>query len=242
MRNFTFQTGLLMGAALVAILLPGAAGADPVPTVAFTAPAPDAVFTGAQAISLQVTAVDSSGIRTVQILAGDQPLCLDTAPPYVCTFTPTAEDLGNVTFVAVAINGNGGQAIAVRTVHVNPTRPLGLTVHAGVSRHGASQDRLLSSGTLRLPPGDYPSFCGQGAVQVQYSYGSTHLSFLAYINGQCRFSVSPVLIQGPGSLVKRVVLQARFLGSRSLTGTSPLRQLVSLSGHAPGKKRGVSKK
>ncbi len=230
-----------MAAVIVAILTPGAAGADPVPAVAFTTPAPDAEFTGAQAISLQVTAVDSSGIRTVQILAGDEPVCLATAPPYVCTFTPTAEDLGSVTFVAIATNGSGGQAIAVRTVHVNPTKPLGLTMHASVSRHGRSQDRLLSSGTLRLPAGDYPSFCGQGAVQVQYSYGGTHLSFLAYINAQCRFSVPAVLIQGAGSLVKRVVIQARFLGSRSLTGSPPLQQLVSLTGHSPGKRGGAKK-
>ena len=243
MRKLVSQIGLAIGVALVAILSigVGVASADPVPTVAFTTPGPNAVFTGAQAITLQVSAVDSSGIRTVQILAGDQPLCLDTAPPYTCTFTPTAEDLGNVTFVAVAVNGNGGQAIAVLTVHVNPTRPLGLTMHASVSRHGRSQDRLLSSGTLRLPPGDYPSFCDQGAVQVQYSYGETHLSFLAYVNAQCRFAVPAVLIQGAGSSVKRVVVQARFLGSRSLTGSTPLQQLVSLGGRAPEKKRAVKK-
>jgi len=216
---------------LAAILAPAMAGADPVPAVAFTAPAPGAVFTGAQAIQLQVSAVDSSGIRTVQILVGEQSLCLDTTAPYTCTFTPTAEDLGNVTFVAVATNGVGGQAIAVRTVHVNPTRPLGLTMRTAV-RHGRSQDRLLTTGTLRLPVGDAPSFCGQGAVQVQYSYGQTKTSFLAYVNAQCRFSVPVVPV---ASSVKTVLLQARFLGSRSLTGSSPLQQLVSLHGQAPRK-------
>lgn len=219
----------LAGMALAAFLAPAMAWADQVPTVAFTGPAPATVFTGAQAIQLQVSAVDSSGIRTVQILVGEQSLCLDTSAPYTCSFTPTAEDLGNVTFVAIATNGAGGQAIAVRTVHVNPTRPLGLTMRTTVSRRGRSQDRLLSTGTLRLPAGDTPSFCGQGAVQVLYS-GPTKASFLAYVNAQCRFSVPVVAV---ASSVKTVLLQARFLGSRSLTGSSPLQQLVSLHGHAP---------
>jgi hypothetical protein len=221
---------VLAGIALAAFLAPAMAGADTVPTVAFTSPAPATVFTGAQAIQLQVSAVDSSGIRSVQILVGEQSLCLDTTAPYTCSFTPTAEDLGNVTFVAIATNGAGGQAIAVRTVHVNPTRPLGLTMRTAVSRRGRSQDRLLTTGTLRLPVGDTPSFCGQGAVQVQYSYGLTRASFLAYVNAQCRFSVPAVPVAGA---VKTVLLQARFLGSRSLTGSSPLQQLVSLHGHAP---------
>lgn len=219
----------LAGMALAAFLAPAMAGADQVPTVAFTGPAPATVFTGAQAIQLQVSAVDSSGIRTVQILVGEQSLCLDTSAPYTCSFTPTAEDLGNVTFVTIATNGAGAQAIAVRTVHVNPTRPLGLTMRTAV-RRGRSQDRLLSTGTLRLPVGDAPSFCGQGAVQVLYSYGPTKASFLAYVNAQCRFSVPVVAVAGS---VKTVLLQARFLGSRSLTGSSPLQQLVSLHGHAP---------
>jgi hypothetical protein len=238
--KMAFQKGLLpLGAMLVvavaSALAPARAGADPVPTVTFAAPAPDAVFTGAQAISLQVTAVDSNGIRNVQILAGDRPLCLDTVAPFLCTFTPTAEDLGSVTFVAIATNGVGAQAIAVRTVHVNPTRPLGLTMRTSVRRQGRSQDKLLTSGVLRLPPGDFPSFCGQGAVQVQYSYGATHSFFLAYVNRQCRFSTPVVLINGAGSAVKRVLVQALFLGSRSLTGSSPLRQLVSLTRRTPGK-------
>ncbi len=219
----------LAGAALASVLAPAMAGADPVPTVSFTEPTPGAVFTGAQAVPLQVSAGDSSGIRTVQILVGEQSLCLDTSAPYTCSFTPTAEDLGNVTFVAIATNGLGGQAIAVRTVHVNPTRPLGLTMRTAVGRRG-SQDRLQTTGTLRLPPGDTPSFCGQGAVQVQYSYGQTKAFFLAYVNSQCRFSLPAVPV---ASSVKTVLLQARFLGSRSLIGSSPLQQLVSLHGHAP---------
>jgi hypothetical protein len=225
--------------ALAAFLAPAMAGADTVPTVAFTGPAPATVFTGAQAIQLQVSAVDSSGIRSVQVLVGEQSLCLDTSAPYTCSFTPTAEDLGNVTFVAIATNGAGGQAIAVRTVHINPTRPLGLTMRTTVSRHGRSQDRLLTTGTLRLPAGDTPSFCGQGAVQIQYSYGQTRAFFLAYVNAQCGFSAPVVPV---ASSVKTVFLQARFLGSRSLTGSSPLQQLVSLHGRAPkkGKAKGRS--
>jgi hypothetical protein len=219
----------LAGTALASILVPAMAAADAVPTVAFTSPSPATVFTGAQAIQLQVSAVDSSGIRSVQILVGEQSLCLDTSAPYTCAFTPSAEDLGNVTFVAIATNGAGGQAIAVRTVHVNPTRPLGLTMRTAI-RRGRSQDKLLTTGTLRLPAGDAPSFCDQGAVQVQYSYGQTRAFFLAYVNAQCGFSVPVVPV---ASSVKTVILQARFLGSRSLTGSSPLQQLVSLHGSAP---------
>jgi hypothetical protein len=216
--------GLAMGALLVGAL-PACASADAVPSVVFLSPQSGAAFTGADTITLQVSATDSSGVRVVQIYDGERLLCVDTAAPYVCTFTPTASDIGNVTFVAAAINTAGAQALAVRTVQISPSKPLGLSLYTRVSGGGRAASKLATGGTLRLPPTDVPSFCGQGAVQIEYIYGHTHFFYLAYVDRQCRFAAPGVRIP---RAVKAVLVQARFLGSRSLIGSALLGHLVSL--------------
>jgi Bacterial Ig domain len=218
--------GCVLGVVLIGAL-PAMTSADPVPSVTFLAPQSGAVFTGANVISLQVSATDSSGIRVVEILNGERLLCTDTSAPYACTFTPSANEIGSVTFVADAINSAGAQALAVRTVQVGPTRPLGLSLQNHVTTVRAGS-KVATSGTLRLPPIATPSFCNQGAVQIEYSYGHSRSFYLAYVNAQCHFSTPATLIRGGGKSMKAVAIQARFLGSRSLIGTALLRQLVSL--------------
>jgi Bacterial Ig domain len=235
-RPFGFRRalliGLLAGAPLTAAL-PRVASADAVPSVAFISPEPGATFTGADRITLQVSATDSTGVRAVQIFDGERLLCVDTAAPYTCTFTPTASDIGNVTFVAAAINTAGAQALAVRTVHINPSKPLGLSLYTRVSG-GRSARKLTTGGTLRLPPADVPSFCGQGAVQIEYIYDHSRFFYLAYVDGRCHFAAPAVRIRGGRFPVKTVLVQARFLGSRSLIGSAQLGHLVSLDGHQGG--------
>jgi hypothetical protein len=237
MRRIGLRRPLLIGLALGASLigaLPVTASAESVPSVAFLSPSPGASFSGADIVSLQVSATDPSGVRLVQIYAGERLLCVDTAAPYVCKFTPTAADIGNVTFVAAAINTAGVQALAVRTVQIGPSKPLGLSLYTHVARVGKSISRLSTGGTLRLPPSDVPSFCGQGAVQIEYVYSGRRFFDLAYVNAQCRFAAPTVLIRGRGRSPANVLVQARFLGSRSLVGSPLLQHLVSLRGGAGG--------
>ena len=236
MRQLELRGSLLIGLILVALLvgaMPSAASAESVPSVAFLSPSPGASFNGADTISLSVSATDPSGIRLVRIYSGERLLCVDTAAPYVCVFTPTAEDIGNITFVAAAVNTTGAQALAVRTVQIGPSKPLGLSLYTRVTRAGRSGSRLAVGGTLRLPPTDVPTFCGQGAVQIEYSYGHRRFFDLAYVDGQCHFTAPTVLVRGGGSSVKNALVQARFLGSRSLIGSS----LLAAPGLAPQERR-----
>jgi Big-like domain-containing protein len=226
----TLLIGLAAGA-LSTGALPALASADAVPSVVFLSPQAGAAFTGADTITLKVSATDSSGVRVVQVFDGERLLCVDTAAPYACTFTPTASDIGNVTFVAAAINTAGAQALAVRTVQIAPSKPLGLSLYTHVSGGGRAGSKLLSGGTLRLPATDVPSFCGQGAVQIEYIYGHSRLFYLAYVDGQCHFAAPAVRIRGGRPAVKAVLVRARFLGSRSLIGSALLGHLVSLGGH-----------
>ena len=216
--------GLAVGALLIGAL-PAFASADAVPSVVFLSPQSGATFTGADRITLQVSATDSSGVRVVQIFDGERLLCVDTTAPYTCTFTPTASDIGNVTFVASATNTAGAQALAVRTVQISPSKPLGLSLYTHVSGGGRAGSKLTTGGTLRLPPADVPSFCGQGAVQIEYIYNHSRFFYLAYVDGQCRFAAPSVRIP---HAVKAVLVQARFLGSRSLIGSALLGHLVLL--------------
>jgi Bacterial Ig domain len=225
--NRSLLLGLVSGVCLAGAL-PGAVSADSVPSVAFLSPQPAAEFNGAETITVQVSATDSSGVRLVQIYDGERLLCVDTTAPYVCTFTPTANDVGNVTFVADVVNTAGAQALAVRTVQISPSKPLGLSLYTHVTGGGKSGPKLASGGTLRLAPVDVPSFCGQGAVQIEYLYGRSRFFYLAYVDAQCRFTVPPVRIRGKGRSATTVLVEARFLGSRSLIGSALLERLVAL--------------
>ena len=68
--------------------------------------------------------------------------------PYECAFRPTAGDVGRTTLVAVATDGAGQTAVALRTATVARFTPRGLS--AKTTRRGL---RFTTRGVLRMPAG-----------------------------------------------------------------------------------------
>ena len=96
-------------------------------------------------------------------MAGARVLCTDTTAPYACPFPLTGADVGRATLVAVATDGAGQTATAVRGVRVRRFTPSSVT--ARTKRSGA---RVTTSGRVRLPKGvTAKQACASGLVSVQ---------------------------------------------------------------------------
>jgi hypothetical protein len=175
---------------------------DAPPSVSFTSPADGARLTGTPTLS--AVAADDRGVASVRFLAGERVLCTDTTAPYACAFRPTAADVGRMTLVAVATDGAGQTATALRGVRVNRIAPRSVT---------ARSTRRTTTGRVRLPTGvTAKQACGSGRVSVQVRAGRKTLSTRRVkLSGSCTF-VSRHRIARGGRLRVRV----RFLGNAVL--------------------------
>jgi hypothetical protein len=134
---------------------------DAPPTVSFTSPADGARLSGTP--TLTADAADDRGVASVRFMAGARVLCTDTTAPYACPFPLTGADVGRATLVAVATDGAGQTATAVRGVRVRRFTPSSVT--ARTKRSGA---RVTTTGRVRLPKGvTAKQACASGLVSVQ---------------------------------------------------------------------------
>ncbi len=86
------------------------------PTVSLAAPA---MATVGQPTTLAPVAVDNVGVFGVKVVgANSLPICTFTAPPYTCSWTPTAP--GTQTIRVIALDVAGNSAVAFANVIVNP--------------------------------------------------------------------------------------------------------------------------
>jgi hypothetical protein len=115
---------------------------DHAPTVAWARPKRGAAVNANRGTTLRVTAADDHGVAQVRFLDDDRVVCVDRVAPYTCRYRPRGGDVGRDTLTAVAVDGAGQTASAVRTVRVGRFSPRRLTL----SRHGT-----IASGRLRLP-------------------------------------------------------------------------------------------
>jgi hypothetical protein len=94
---------------------------DAPPSVSFTSPADSARLSGTP--TLTADAADDRGVASVRFMAGARLLCTDTTAPYACAFPLTGTDVGRATLIAVATDGAGQTASAVRGVRVRRFTP-----------------------------------------------------------------------------------------------------------------------
>jgi hypothetical protein len=86
------------------------------PTVSLAAPSMAVV---GQPTTIAPAVVDNAGVWGVKVLGRDSiPICTFTAPPYTCSWTPTAP--GVQTIRVVALDAAGNAAVASANVIVNP--------------------------------------------------------------------------------------------------------------------------
>jgi protocatechuate 3,4-dioxygenase beta subunit len=99
------------------------------PTVAFTAPAPDAQPIAGTSLTLRATASDDVAVASVTFALDGAPVATDFAAPYEATLTlPTTA--GPVTFTATALDFGGNVGTAERTIVVQPDPPPVVTLTA----------------------------------------------------------------------------------------------------------------
>jgi outer membrane protein assembly factor BamB len=196
---------------------PPAPAEDTAPTVAFTAPAAGARLSGSPTLS--ATASDDRGIASVRFLAGERELCTDTTAPYDCAFRLTAEDVGRTTLVAVATDGAGQTAAALRNVTVNRFAPRSVTATTKPSRDARRPFRFTTSGVVRMPAGiKRGQGCGGGAVSVQIKAARKTISTRrARLSRTCTYR-SRVTFRSRNRFPKsgRLTVRVRFLGTAVL--------------------------
>lgn len=91
-----------------------------------------------------VAADDDRGIASVQFLLGDRVVCTDAVAPYTCSPAVTVGDVGNNALVAIAADGAGQTATAVRTFRVDRFKPRSVALRVR---------GRVASGKLTLPQG-----------------------------------------------------------------------------------------
>ncbi|RSZ34416.1 hypothetical protein EJO70_26665 [Variovorax sp. 553] len=121
----------------------GNADATP-PTVSLAAPS---MATVGQLTVIAPAVVDNAGVWGVKVLGRDSiPICTFTAPPYTCSWTPSAP--GVQTIRVVAVDAAGNSAVASANVIVNPpsdTLPPAVALSAPTSVAAGVAARLAAT-------------------------------------------------------------------------------------------------
>ena len=111
-----FEQKAVRGQAMFSIDLPLGLPDDHKPVVSLAAPA---MATVGQPVTLAPVAVDNVGVWGLKVMGAQSlPICSFTAPPYTCSWTPTAP--GMQTIRVIAMDAAGNTAVASANVMVNP--------------------------------------------------------------------------------------------------------------------------
>ena len=148
---------------------------DKAPLVAWSTPASGSRLSNTSANALAATASDDKGIASVQFLDDERTLCSDTTAPYTCDYRPQGDDVGRNTLVAVAIDGSGQTASAVRAVVV-PRFAGTLSARTTPRRDARAPYRFTTTGRLTLPSGVTPAQGCRGTITVQFKAGRKTVS------------------------------------------------------------------
>jgi Ca2+-binding RTX toxin-like protein len=193
---------------------------DAPPTVAFASPAEGATLPGAPSV-VKITAGDDKGVSQVILLDDGKTVGSDTTAPYEITYSPTADDVGRNTLVAIAVDGSQQATSAVRAVNVGRFAPASVSETVSPARDRTRPFRFTVAGTIRMPAGvTKAQGCGSGTVTVTGKRGSrTVYTRASRIRKDCTFSVTTRI-----SARGRLKFTSRFAGNDVLSAkTSSVR-------------------
>jgi hypothetical protein len=165
---------------------------DRPPTVAFASPGPGAAIDPRFLPRLRANASDDRGVARVVFLDDGRVVCTDTAAPFDCAYTPTGDDVGRNTLIAIAQDGAGQTAVDFRPVRVAKFTATRITARTTPRRDRRRPYRYRTRGKLTLPPGlTAAQACGSGGtVQVQMAAGRLKLPLIAPLRPDCSFRTS----------------------------------------------------
>ena len=186
---------------------------DAPPTVAFASPAEGATLPGGPSV-VTITAGDDKGVSQVILLDDGKTVGSDTTAPYQITYSPTGDDVGKNTLVAIAVDGSQQAASAVRAVSVRRFAPASVSETVSPARDRTRPFAFTVRGTVRMPAGvTRAQGCGSGTVTVAGRRGSrTVYTRTVTIRKDCTFSVR-ARIGARG----RVRFTSRFAGNDVLS-------------------------
>ena len=194
----------------------GNANEDVPPTVAFVAPAENALLPG-RASTITVNAADDRAIARVVLIDDGRIVGVDTVAPYAFTYQPTATDVGRNTLIAQAVDGSNQAATDIRTVRVDRFTPARVSAAVSPARDRARPYRFRISGAVSMPRGvTRAQGCRAGTVRVTGKRGTrTVFSLPARVRANCTYAVTAA-IGSRGS----VRFTARFAGNTVLKARS----------------------
>jgi hypothetical protein len=200
----------------------GNANEDRPPTVAFTAPGPNAQL-GTGVTTLTATAADDKGVARVQFFDDDRLVCEDTTAPYTCAYQPRGEDVGRNTLVVTAIDTSQQAATATRTVAVGRFSATSVSLRVSPTRDRTGAVRFRASGTVARPSAVTPALgCAGATVSLTVKAGTRTLSTRRVaLRSDCTYRVTFTFgdrsrFRGRSGLTVR----ARFSGNQVLVARS----------------------
>jgi hypothetical protein len=191
--------------------------------VAITGPGEGAEIDPAAPPRLTADASDDRGIARVGFLDDGKVVCTDDTPPYDCAYTPSGDDVGRNTLIAIAVDGAGQTAVDFRAVRVGRFDPK-LTARTTPRRDRRRPYRYTTTGTVVLPAGVTPAqACADGgSIAIEFRAGKLRLPQTASLRPDCTFR-SSIAFPSRRSLGRgRLAISAKF-GGNSVLGTAKAR-------------------
>jgi hypothetical protein len=195
---------------------------DRPPTVTFTGPAEGTAISPSSPPRLTADASDDRGVARVAFLDDGKVVCTDETAPYDCAYTPTGDDVGRDTLIAIAQDGAGQTAVAFRGVTVARFDPK-LTARTTPKRDRKRPYRYTTTGSVLLPSGVSPGqACAGGSVAIEFRAGKLRLPQTATLRSDCSFRTSIAFPSRRALGNGRITVTAKF-GGNSVLGTAKAR-------------------
>ena len=190
---------------------------DAPPTIAFVAPAANALLPG-RASTVTVNAADDRGIARVVLIDDGRVVATDTTAPYAFSYQPNANDIGSNTLIAQAVDGANQASTAIRAVRVDRFSPRRVSATVSPSRDRTGPYRFRTRGTVSMPTGvTRAQGCKAGTVSVSVKRGTRTISTRrAKLSKACTYSSSVTFASRARLGNGRLRITARFGGNSVL--------------------------
>ena len=187
---------------------------DAPPAVQFTGPAANSKVSAPAGTTLSANATDDKGVAQVAFVDADGVICTDTTAPYSCQYTPTGDDVGKNTIIAVASDAAGQTGTDSRRLNVGRFRTEAVSLAASPRRDASAPYRFTLSGTITLPDGVTARQGCRGTVVLRLTRGGKSAAATnAPVGRDCRYRRTLTV---PAADIGALRATARFNGGAVL--------------------------
>ena len=201
---------------------------DAQPGISWVTPASDGLtLPTTSATRLAVDVTDDRGIAQVIFLAGNRVLCTDTVAPFECDFTPTGDDVGETTLVAIAVDTAQQTTVALRYVELNRFALNGFLFGVTPKSDQSYPLRFRARGRLILPTAVSREEGCRGKVITRWKVGKKTISTRGVsVNDDCTWSVRNKFGERYRIVASKIRVFAAFQGNDVLRRKKAPRKTV----------------